>query len=95
VAANLTGALPLVPPSDVLVAHRKTGWPNIAESCSLRRGCGLQDAAMAKPLIPADAILAHALEILDAEGAEALNLRRLSSDLKISPRTSKSGTERR
>jgi hypothetical protein len=50
---------------------------------------------MAKPLIPADAILAHALEILDAEGAEALNLRRLSSDLKISPRTSKSGTERR
>jgi AcrR family transcriptional regulator len=53
----------------------------------LRRGCGLQDAAMAKPLIPADAILAHALEILDAEGSENLNVRRLSSDLKISPRT--------
>jgi hypothetical protein len=50
---------------------------------------------MAKPLIPADAILAHALEILDAEGSENLNVRRLSSDLKISPRTSKSGTERR
>jgi AcrR family transcriptional regulator len=47
----------------------------------------LYDAARAKPLIPADAILAHALQVLDAEGVEALNVRRLSSDLKISPRT--------
>jgi AcrR family transcriptional regulator len=42
---------------------------------------------MAKPLIPADDILAHALELLDAGGVEALNVRRLSADLKISPRT--------
>jgi AcrR family transcriptional regulator len=42
---------------------------------------------MAKPLIPADAILAHALGILDAEGVEALTARRLSTDLKISPAT--------
>jgi AcrR family transcriptional regulator len=42
---------------------------------------------MAKPLIPADDILARALELLDAEGNEALNMRRLSADLKISPRT--------
>ena len=42
---------------------------------------------MAKPLIPADDILAHALELLDAEGVEGLNVRRLSADLKISPRT--------
>ncbi|MGA7053157.1 MAG: hypothetical protein WBZ37_18195 [Mycobacterium sp.] len=42
---------------------------------------------MAKPLIPADDILAHALEMLDAEGVAGLNVRRLSADLKISPRT--------
>ena len=42
---------------------------------------------MAKPLIPADDILAHALELLDAEGVDALNVRRLAADLKISPRT--------
>jgi AcrR family transcriptional regulator len=42
---------------------------------------------MAKPLIPADDILDHALKLLDAEGVEALNIRRLSADLKISPRT--------
>jgi AcrR family transcriptional regulator len=42
---------------------------------------------MAKPLIPADDILDHALKILDAEGVEALNIRRLAADLKISPRT--------
>ena len=42
---------------------------------------------MAKPLIPADDILAHALELLDAEGVEGLNVRRISADLKISPRT--------
>ena len=42
---------------------------------------------MARPLIPADDILAHALELLDAEGVEGLNVRRISADLKISPRT--------
>ena len=42
---------------------------------------------MAKPLIPADDILAHALELLDAEGVEGLNVRRISAALKISPRT--------
>lgn len=42
---------------------------------------------MAKPLIPADDILAHALEMLDAEGVAGLKVRRLSADLKISPRT--------
>jgi AcrR family transcriptional regulator len=47
----------------------------------------LYDAAMAKPLIPADDILEHALKLLDAEGVEALNIRRISADLRISPRT--------
>jgi hypothetical protein len=42
---------------------------------------------MAKPLIPADEILARTLELLDADGVEGLNIRRLSPDLKISPRT--------
>ncbi|WAJ42909.1 helix-turn-helix domain containing protein [Mycobacterium sp. Aquia_216] len=42
---------------------------------------------MAKPLIPADDILTHALELLDSEGIEALSVRRLSAALKISPRT--------
>jgi AcrR family transcriptional regulator len=42
---------------------------------------------MAKPLIPADDILDHALKLLDAEGVEALSIRRLAADLKISPRT--------
>lgn len=42
---------------------------------------------MAKPLIPAEDILDRALELLDAEGPKALNIRRLSSDLKISPNT--------
>ena len=42
---------------------------------------------MAKPLIPADDILDRALRFLDDEGVEALNVRRLSADLKISPRT--------
>src|SRR5271163_2692766 len=42
---------------------------------------------MAKPLIPAGDILAHAVELLDTEGVEGLNVRRLSADLKISPRT--------
>lgn len=42
---------------------------------------------MAKPLIPAEDILARALELLDADGPAALNVRRLSADLKISPRT--------
>jgi AcrR family transcriptional regulator len=42
---------------------------------------------MAKPLIPADDILTHALDLLDSEGIEALSVRRLSAALKISPRT--------
>lgn len=42
---------------------------------------------MAKPLIPADDILTHALDMLDSEGIEALSVRRLSAALKISPRT--------
>ncbi|BBY20236.1 TetR/AcrR family transcriptional regulator [Mycobacterium stomatepiae] len=42
---------------------------------------------MAKPLIPADDILTHALDLLDSEGVEALSVRRLSAALKISPRT--------
>lgn len=42
---------------------------------------------MAKPLIPAADIVARALELLDADGPSALNVRRLSADLKISPRT--------
>jgi AcrR family transcriptional regulator len=42
---------------------------------------------MAKPLIPVDAIYEHALELLDAEGADALTTRRLAADLKISTRT--------
>lgn len=42
---------------------------------------------MAKPLIPADDILRHALQLLDNEGIEALSVRRLSAALKISPRT--------
>jgi AcrR family transcriptional regulator len=42
---------------------------------------------MAKPLIPVEAIYARALELLDAEGAEALTTRRLAAELKISTRT--------
>src|SRR5262245_17907414 len=42
---------------------------------------------MAKPLIPVDTIYGHALELLDAEGSEALTTRRLAADLKISTRT--------
>ncbi|WAC93795.1 TetR/AcrR family transcriptional regulator [Mycobacterium sp. Aquia_213] len=42
---------------------------------------------MAKPLIPAEDILTHALDLLDSEGIEALSVRRLSAALKISPRT--------
>lgn len=42
---------------------------------------------MAKPLIPADDILTHALDLLDSDGIEALSVRRLSAALKISPRT--------
>jgi AcrR family transcriptional regulator len=42
---------------------------------------------MAKPLIPAEDILTRALELLDSDGPAALNVRRLSADLKISPRT--------
>ena len=42
---------------------------------------------MAKPLIPAEDILTHALDLLDSDGIEALSVRRLSAALKISPRT--------
>ena len=42
---------------------------------------------MAKPLIPVDVIYEHALALIDAEGAHALNARRLASDLKCSTRT--------
>ncbi len=42
---------------------------------------------MAKPLISVDAIFTRALELLDAEGAQALNARRLAGDLKCSTRT--------
>jgi AcrR family transcriptional regulator len=42
---------------------------------------------MAKPLIPVEDIYAHALDLLDAEGAEALTTRRLAAELKISTRT--------
>jgi len=42
---------------------------------------------MAKPLIPVETIYEHALELLDAEGANALTTRRIAADLKISTRT--------
>ena len=42
---------------------------------------------MAKPLIPVNAIYERALELLDAEGSEALTTRRLATDLKISTLT--------
>jgi AcrR family transcriptional regulator len=42
---------------------------------------------MAKPLIPVDVIYEHALALIDAEGAQALNARRLAADLKCSTRT--------
>src|ERR1700739_1546421 len=45
------------------------------------------DAAVARPLIPVEVIYTRALELLDAEGAGALNARRLAAELKISTRT--------
>jgi AcrR family transcriptional regulator len=42
---------------------------------------------MAKPLIPVEVIYQHALALIDEEGAQALNARRLASDLKCSTRT--------
>jgi AcrR family transcriptional regulator len=45
------------------------------------------EATVAKPLIPAQVILDRALELLDAEGPKALNVRRLSTELKMSPNT--------
>jgi AcrR family transcriptional regulator len=45
------------------------------------------DAAVARPLIPAEVIYTRTLELLDAEGAGALNARRLAAELKISTRT--------
>jgi AcrR family transcriptional regulator len=42
---------------------------------------------MAKPLIPVEVIYTRALALLDAEGSQALNARRLAADLRISTRT--------
>jgi AcrR family transcriptional regulator len=42
---------------------------------------------MAKPLIPVEVIYERALELLDAEGSQALTTRRLAAELKISTRT--------
>lgn len=42
---------------------------------------------MPRPLIPLQDIYDHALALLDAEGVEGLNARRLAADLKISTRT--------
>jgi AcrR family transcriptional regulator len=42
---------------------------------------------MAKPLIPVEVIYDHASALIDAEGAQALNARRLAADLKCSTRT--------
>jgi AcrR family transcriptional regulator len=42
---------------------------------------------MARPLISVDVIFTRALELLDAEGARALNARRLAGELKCSTRT--------
>ncbi|MDH6245767.1 helix-turn-helix domain-containing protein [Mycobacterium sp. OTB74] len=42
---------------------------------------------MARPLIAADVIYDRALELLDAEGADALSARRLATELRISTRT--------
>jgi AcrR family transcriptional regulator len=42
---------------------------------------------VARPLIPVEAIYEHALALIDAEGAQALNARRLTADLKCSSRT--------
>ena len=47
----------------------------------------LYDAAMARPLIPVETIYTRALELLDAEGIDALQARKLAADLKISTRT--------
>ena len=42
---------------------------------------------MPRPLIPVEEIYDRALALLDSEGADALNARRLAADLKISTRT--------
>jgi AcrR family transcriptional regulator len=42
---------------------------------------------MARPLIPVETIYTRALELLDAEGIDALQARKLAADLKISTRT--------
>ena len=42
---------------------------------------------MAKPLIPVEDIYERALQLIDAEGAQALNARRLAADLRCSTRT--------
>lgn len=47
----------------------------------------LYDAAVPKPLIPAEVIYASALELLDSEGSSGLQARRLAAHLGISTRT--------
>jgi AcrR family transcriptional regulator len=47
----------------------------------------VEEDTVAKPLIPREEILDRALELLDAEGLKALNVRRLSTVLRISPNT--------
>jgi AcrR family transcriptional regulator len=42
---------------------------------------------MARPLISVEVIYEHALAVIDAEGEQALNARRLAADLKCSTRT--------
>jgi AcrR family transcriptional regulator len=42
---------------------------------------------MPRPLIPVDVIYERALVLLDSEGSDALNARRLAAELKISTRT--------
>src|SRR5271154_1301685 len=49
--------------------------------------CRGESLRMAKPLIPVDVIYEHALALIDAEGAQALNARRLAADLRCSTRT--------
>jgi AcrR family transcriptional regulator len=51
----------------------------VVAACSMR--------TMPRPLIPVEVIYERALALLDSEGADALNARRLAAELKISTRT--------
>jgi AcrR family transcriptional regulator len=60
--------------------------------CRACRGLGRRSRdgggeSVARPLIPVEVIHQHALALIDAEGAQALNARRLAADLKCSIRT--------